>query len=140
MSPYTPQNTHNHVNISTSYIPGFLHQCIYTLQHILERGSFYFACIEILPSTLLSHCNTCRIKHLDYDLFLNAFFPRFQLIMHVFTFTFYRFFCHKERSEYFPIYLIAYSTTNLFHYCMIPYQNYDLLYMDQLPAFACENL
>ena len=42
MSPFTPQNIYHHLNHSTCYIAGFLHWCIYTLQHIPEDGSFYF--------------------------------------------------------------------------------------------------
>ena len=90
-APFTPQNIHHHLNHSKYYIAGFLHQCIYTLQHIPVDGSFYIACIQSQSLRLLLHCNICRMEHLYHEIRLNAFFLRFQLTMHVFTFSFYRF-------------------------------------------------
>ena len=43
---------------------GFLHQCIYTLQHIPEDDSFYPACIQRQSLKLLLHCNTCHMVRL----------------------------------------------------------------------------
>ena len=45
-----------HLKHSTCYI--FLHQCIYTIQHVTGDGSFYFVCIQIQHLTLLYYCNT----------------------------------------------------------------------------------
>ena len=36
---------HLQLNRSTCYTAGFPHQCIYTLQNVLQDGSFYFVCI-----------------------------------------------------------------------------------------------
>ena len=51
---------------SSCYFAGFLHQCIYTLQHIPVDGSFYFVCRQVRSLTLLFHYNTYRMKHLDH--------------------------------------------------------------------------
>ena len=67
MSPFTPQKIHHHHHRSTCYIAGFLHRCIYTLQHIPEDGSFYFACRWSRSLTLPSRCNTCRMEHPDHE-------------------------------------------------------------------------
>ena len=61
---FTPQI---HYHCSTCYIADFLHQCIYTLQHILAYGSIYFTCRQSRSLTLSLHCNTCRTEHLDQE-------------------------------------------------------------------------
>ena len=79
MSPFTPQNIHHHLNHSTCYIAGVLHQCIYTLQHICADGSFYFSCIQSRSLTLPLHFNTCRMEHLNQEIRLNNSFHVFSL-------------------------------------------------------------
>ena len=55
-----------HLNHSTHHIFCFLHQCIYTFQHVIGDVSFYFLNIPSQSLTLLLHCNTRRMEHLDY--------------------------------------------------------------------------
>ena len=63
---FTPQKIYHH-NRSTYYIDGFLRLCIYTLQHIPEVGSFYFACRQSRSLTQPSLSNTCFMEHLDHE-------------------------------------------------------------------------
>ena len=46
---FIPQKLHCHLNNLAYCIAGILCHCIYTLQHIPQDDSFYFACIEIKP-------------------------------------------------------------------------------------------
>ena len=74
------QNIHyHHLNHLTYYSAGFLHQCIYTLQHIPEDGSFHLICIQGQLLTILLRCNTGDMNLLTLGIFLNLFSPRFQL-------------------------------------------------------------
>lgn len=60
---FTPPNIyHHHLNHLTYNIAGFLHQSIYTLQHIPEDGSFYLFCVQSQILTLLLHGNTCHME------------------------------------------------------------------------------
>ena len=56
---FRTQNIHHHYH-SNSYIAGFLHQCIYTLQYRPEDSSFSFAGSEMIIVLLsrlnLQHC------------------------------------------------------------------------------------
>ena len=88
----TPQIIHHHH--STCCIAGFLHQCIYTSQHILANGSFNFACRQSRPLTLPLHCNTCCWNILTIKICFNVFFPHCQLTIDVFTFSF-SWFCYQ---------------------------------------------
>ena len=87
----TTQIIHHHH--STCCIAGFLHQCIYTSQHILANGSFNFACRQSRPLTLPLHCNTCCWNILTIKICFNVFFPHCQLNIDVFTFSF-SWFCY----------------------------------------------
>ena len=51
---------------SLTYIAGFLHQCIYTQQHIPE-DEFYFVYIQSQSLTLLLCCNKCYMEHTDHE-------------------------------------------------------------------------
>ena len=51
---------------SSCNFAGFVHRCIYTLQHIPVNGSFYFVCRQVRSLGLLFHYNTYRMKHLDH--------------------------------------------------------------------------
>ena len=88
--PLATQNIHyHHLNHLTYYSAGFLHQCIYTLQHIPEDGSFHLICIQGQLLTILLRCNTGDMNVLTVAIFLNLFFPRFRLTMDISTFSFY---------------------------------------------------
>ena len=49
----------------TCYIVGFLHRCVYNLQHIPVDG-IYFVCRQSQYLRKLLHCNTCCIEHLGH--------------------------------------------------------------------------
>ena len=63
---FAPQKFHHH-HCSTCYIVSFLHQCIYTLQHIPEDDNFYLVSRQNRSLTLPLHCNTCRMEHLGHE-------------------------------------------------------------------------
>ena len=63
---FTPQKTQHYHHRSTCCIVGFLHTCIYSLQHIPEEDNFYLVCRQSRSSTLLLHCNACRMEHPDH--------------------------------------------------------------------------
>ena len=62
---FTPLKIHHHH--STCYIVSFLHQCIYTLQHIPEDDNVYLVCRQNRSLTLPFHCNTCRMEQLGHE-------------------------------------------------------------------------
>ena len=66
INPFTPQNIHHHLNKSTYYIAGSLHQCIYSVQDVPDYGSLYLVFIQSQPLTLFLHCNTCHMERLDH--------------------------------------------------------------------------
>ena len=90
MPPFSNQNIHyHHLNHLTYYSAGFLHQCVYTLHHITEDGSFHLICIQGQLLTILLRCNTGDMNVLTVGIFLNLFFPHFRLTMDISTFSFY---------------------------------------------------
>ena len=61
----TPWKFCSHWHHLKCCIAGFLHQCIYTLQHIPGDG-FYLACIQSQFLKLLLLCKTCHMTRLDH--------------------------------------------------------------------------
>ena len=67
---FTPQKMHHHHHhhhCSTCYIVGFLHRCVYTLQHIPEDDNLYLVCRQNRSLTLQFHCNTYRMEHFGHE-------------------------------------------------------------------------
>ena len=65
---FTPQKIHYYCHLySACCIVGFLHRCIYTLQHIPEDDNFYLVCRQNRSLTLPQHCNACHMEHLDHE-------------------------------------------------------------------------
>ena len=62
---FTPRTIH-YQHHPTCSIVGFMHRCIYTLQHIPEDDNFHLVCRQNQSLTLPLHCNTCRMEHLDH--------------------------------------------------------------------------
>ena len=64
---FIPQKSHYHHDRSAYYIAGFLHQCIYTLQHMLEDDTFCLVFIQNQSLTQPLHCNACYMEHPDHE-------------------------------------------------------------------------
>ena len=63
---FTSQKIHHH-HQSACFIVGFLHQCIYTPQHIPEDDNLYLVYIQNRSLTQPLHCNTYHMEHLDHE-------------------------------------------------------------------------
>ena len=76
---------HHHLNHSTCYTAGFLHQCVHTFRN--TSGMVVFTLFAYRVN--LKHCYCIAIhaiwNNLTMDIHLNVFFPCFQLTMHLFT-------------------------------------------------------
>ena len=86
---------HHHLNHSVCYIISFLRQCLYTLQHIPEDGSFYLAYIQSQHLKPMLHYNARhkeRLAHENSSLYVLFMFSAYHENLHI-SFSFYRLRC-----------------------------------------------
>ena len=63
---FTSWKIHHHYHPACCIV-GFLHECIYTLQHIPKDDNFYLVCIQNQSLRQPLHCNACYMEHPDHE-------------------------------------------------------------------------